>query len=162
MTRTTSAAPSDRHREQPDTQMIAIRQTSDCPAQDGPFRLLFDQDCPLCRREVEWLKRFDGEDRLICLNIADPSFDPTEFGLTHEAVHEVLHGILPDGTVLRRLQAVQGAYRAVGLGYLVAPLSWPGIRWIADVMYGVFARYRVRIGRMFGRPCRNDGACGPG
>ncbi len=70
----------------------------------------------------------------------------------------VMHGVFPDGRVVRRVAAFREAYRAVGLGWLLAPTGWPGLRWIADRAYGLFARNRIRIGRLFGRECPDD-AC---
>ncbi len=46
------------------------------------FKLLYDGDCPFCRREAEWLRRRDRAGRLALENISAPGFDPTRFGLT--------------------------------------------------------------------------------
>lgn len=124
---------------------------------DPSLTLLYDGKCPFCRREVEWLKRHDRAGRLAIEDIADPAFRAEKYGLTQEAVMGVLHGILPDGRIVKRADAIQEAYRAVGLGWLVAPLSWPIIGWIADKAYGIFARKRMAWGRLWGRDC--DGAC---
>ena len=126
------------------------------PAQ--PFKLLYDGDCPFCRREVEWLKRRDRNDRLALENIAALGFDPAQYGLTHEEVMGSLHGVLPDGRVVRRVEAIRQAYQAVGLGWLVAPTRLPIVRGMLDRMYGVFARNRIRLGRLFGRKCES-GVC---
>jgi predicted DCC family thiol-disulfide oxidoreductase YuxK len=115
------------------------------------FRLLYDGQCPFCRREAEWLARRGRKGRMELVDISDPQFEPGRFGVTREEVHAVLHGILPDGRMVRRIEALQEAYRAAGLGWLAAPLSWPGIHWLADKFYGLFARHRVRLGRLFGR-----------
>lgn len=40
----------------------------------------------------------------------------------------------------------------------MAPTGWPVLRWFADLGYVVFARYRVPLGRLFGRRC-DAGAC---
>jgi predicted DCC family thiol-disulfide oxidoreductase YuxK len=70
----------------------------------------------------------------------------------------VLHGILPDGRVVRRVEAIRQAYQAVGLGWLVAPMRWPVVRWVLDGMYCIFARNRIRWGRFLGRRCES-GKC---
>jgi predicted DCC family thiol-disulfide oxidoreductase YuxK len=122
------------------------------------FTLLYDGECPFCRREVEWLRRRDREGHLALEDITDPHFDPAQYGLTREEVAGVLHGILPDGRVVRRVEAIRQAYYAVGLGWLVAPTRWPVVRWVLDGMYGIFARNRIRWGRLLGRPCES-GKC---
>jgi predicted DCC family thiol-disulfide oxidoreductase YuxK len=125
---------------------------------EGRFKLLYDGECPFCRREVEWLRRRDLNGNLALEDIADPGFDPAQYGLTREEVAGVLHGILPDGRVVRRVEAIREAYQAVGLSWLVAPTRWPIVRWVLDVMYGIFARNRIRWGRLLGRGCES-GKC---
>jgi predicted DCC family thiol-disulfide oxidoreductase YuxK len=124
---------------------------------DGQFKLLYDGQCPFCRREVEWLKRWDRSGRLMAEDISDPNFHAETYGLSQDEVMGVVHGILPDGRIVTRLAAIQEAYRTVGLGWLVALLSWPVVGWLADKAYGVFARNRVALGRLFGRTC--EGSC---
>jgi predicted DCC family thiol-disulfide oxidoreductase YuxK len=125
---------------------------------EGQFKLLYDGECPFCRREVEWLRRRDRDGNLALQDIADPGFDPEQYGLTREEVAGVLHGILPDGRVVRRVEAIRQAYQAVGLGWLVAPTRWPVIRGVLDGMYGIFARNRTRWGRFLGNGCQS-GKC---
>lgn len=122
------------------------------------LKLLYDGECPFCRREIEWLKRRDRDGNLAVENIADPAFDPAQYGLTQQEVMDALHGVLPDGRVVRRVEAVRQAYQAVGLGWLVAPTRLPVVGWVFDCLYGVFARNRVRLGRFFGRRC-DHGSC---
>jgi predicted DCC family thiol-disulfide oxidoreductase YuxK len=124
---------------------------------EKPFKLLYDGDCPFCRREMEWLKRRDRRGRLVLEDISSPEFQAEAYGLTHAEAMGVVHGVLPDGRIVRRLAAIREAYRAVGLGWLVAPLSLPVLGWLADKAYGVFARNRVALGRLFGRKC--EGSC---
>jgi predicted DCC family thiol-disulfide oxidoreductase YuxK len=71
----------------------------------------------------------------------------------------VMHGVFPDGRIVRKVEAFRQAYRAVGLGWLLAPTGWPLLRQVFDGLYELFARYRVSFGRLFGRSC-NTGACG--
>ena len=124
---------------------------------NSSFKLLYDGQCPLCRREVAWLKLHDREGRLATEDISDPAFRAEKYGLTQDAVMGVMHGVMPDGRIVQRVAAIREAYRTVGLGWIVAPLTWPVIGWIADRAYGVFARNRVLLGRLFGRSC--DGPC---
>lgn len=123
-----------------------------------PLKILYDGACPLCRREVQWLKRRDRRGQLALEDISVPGFDAAAYGLTEEEVSTVLHAVRADGTVVRRMEAVREAYRAVGLGWMIAPTSWPGVRWLADGAYKLFARHRGRVGRLFGRECGESGA----
>lgn len=122
------------------------------------FKLLYDGECPFCRREVAWLTRRDKEGRLAIEDIAALGFNPARYGLAQEEVTSGLHGVKPDGTVLRRMDAVREAYRVVGLGWLLAPTRLPGLRALSDGLYRLFAANRVRLGRLVGRGC-NTGSC---
>jgi predicted DCC family thiol-disulfide oxidoreductase YuxK len=123
-----------------------------------PFTLLFDSECPFCKLEVEWLQRRDRRGLLHAIDIAAADFDAGRFGLTKERVHARLHGITADGTVIEGMPAIRAAWRAAGLGWVMAPTGWPVLRWLCDLGYLVFARYRVPLGRLFGRKCAG-GSC---
>jgi len=65
----------------------------------------------------------------------------------------VIHGVFPDGRIVSRMEVFREAYRAVGLGWLLAPTRWPVLRWLSDCGYEWFARNRISIGKWFGRKC---------
>ncbi len=122
------------------------------------FKLLYDGECPFCRREMHWLQRRDRQGHLAFEDVTAPDFDPARYGTTREELLGVIHGVFPDGRVVRKLEVFRQAYRAVGLGWLVAPTGWPVFGWVFDRLYVLFARYRVPLGRMFGRSC-DSGIC---
>ena len=123
------------------------------PRVNGPWRirLLYDGDCPLCTREIRFLKRRDrGRGRIQFEDIAEPAFDPGAYGLEARELMARIHGVLPDGTVVAGMEVFRRAYAAVGLGWLMAPTRWPGLRRLADLAYRIFARNRLRL---TGRTC---------
>jgi predicted DCC family thiol-disulfide oxidoreductase YuxK len=121
------------------------------------FKLLYDGQCPMCRREANWLMRRNRAGHLAFEDISRPEFDPARHGLTHSQVMGVMHGVFPDGRIVTKVEAFRQAYRLVGLGWLLAPTGWPGLRGIADWGYERFARNRVVIGRFFGGDqCETD------
>jgi len=122
------------------------------------FKLLYDGECPFCRLEARWLQRWNRHGYLAFEDITTPAFDPTRYGLTQEAVMGIIHGVFPDGRIVRKVEVFRQAYRVLGLGWLLAPTGWPGLRWVFDGLYALFARNRVAIGRLFGRSCAT-GAC---
>lgn len=124
-----------------------------------PLRILVDGECPLCAREGRVLERLDnGRGRLILDNIAAESFDPTSYGLTHDAVMGAIHGVLPDGSVVVGMEVFRRAYRAVGLGWLLAWTAWWPMRPMVDRFYRWFAKNRMRLtGR--GDACCDTGRC---
>jgi predicted DCC family thiol-disulfide oxidoreductase YuxK len=117
------------------------------------LKLLYDGQCPFCRREARWLQRRDRHGRLVFEDITAPDFDPSRYGVTSEEVMGVMHGVFPDGRIVRKVEAFRQAYRAVGLGWLLAPTGWPVLRWICDWLYWLFARHRVWLGRIVGGSC---------
>ncbi len=119
------------------------------------FKLLFDGECPFCRLEARWLKGLDRHGRLSIEDIAAADFDPARYGVTQVELMGSLHGVFPDGKKTRGMETFRQAYRAIGLGWLFAPTGWPGLRLLFDFSYALFARYRVRVGRLFGRSCSN-------
>lgn len=122
------------------------------------FKLLYDGECPLCCREVRFLQKRNRNGWLAFEDIAAPGFDPTVYHTTREELMGFIHGVFPDGRIVKKVEVFREAYRAIGLGWLLAPTSWPGLRWLADCGYGWFARNRLSIGKILGRKCET-GAC---
>jgi len=123
------------------------------------FKLLYDGECPLCRREARFLQLRNRHGRLAFEDIAAPGFDASVYNSTREELMGVIHGVFPDGRMVKKVAVFREAYRAVGLGWLLAPTGWPGLRWLADLGYEWFARNRIAIGRIFGRQ-REKRTCG--
>jgi predicted DCC family thiol-disulfide oxidoreductase YuxK len=115
------------------------------------FKLLYDGECPFCVREVRFLQKRDRHRRLTFEDITEPGFDPSRYGTTREELMGVIHGVFPDGRVVKKVAVFREAYRAVGLGWLIAPTEWPLLRGIFDRLYMIFARNRISFGRIFGR-----------
>lgn len=108
--------------------------------------ILYDGDCPLCRREIKAMLRLDkGRGRLAGVDIAAPEFDAASYGLTREQVMGAIHAIGDDGAVVKGMEVFRRAYAAVGLGWLLSPTGWPLIKPLADRLYRWFARNRMRI-----------------
>ena len=122
------------------------------------FKLLYDGECPLCRREARFLERRNRKGWLAFEDISASGFDPTIYGVTHDELMSVIHGVMPDGRIVKKMAVFREAYRAIGLGWILAPTGWPGLRWLADRAYEWFARNRMGIGKLLGRPCES-GAC---
>lgn len=109
------------------------------------IRIFFDGKCPLCTREIRLLRRLDrGRGRLGFEDISLPGFEAGVDGLDASALMDRIHGVLPDGTVVEGLEVFRRAYDAVGLGWLLRPTGWPGLRHLADLAYATFARNRLR------------------
>ena len=116
------------------------------PGSLGPsteFVLLYDGDCPLCEREVGLMRWLNRAGRLGLVDIASPGFVAASLGLDHDALMGEIHGIERDGRIVRGFEVFRLAYRAVGLGWLLAPTRLPGVGWLFEEAYSFFARHRL-------------------
>jgi len=122
--------------------------------------MLFDGECPLCMREVKTLRRLDRKrGRIGFEDIAAPEFDASKYHTDLGTLMARIHGVLSDGTLIEGVEVFRRAYGAVGLGWLIAPTRWPGLRQLSEWVYRVFARNRLNwTGR--GDECASD-SCTP-
>lgn len=113
------------------------------------IKLLYDGDCPLCLREVRFLRQRDTG-QIAFVNIADDSYDPAAHGgISFEAAMGRIHAVLPDGSVLRDLAVFRRVYEILGMGWIYAPTRWPFLRPLADKVYELWAAWRLKL---TGRP----------
>lgn len=109
--------------------------------------LLFDGACPLCRREVQSLRARDlgrGLIRFVDIDAAD--YDPVAHaGISYREAMGRIRAIGADGRVIKDVAVFREAYRVVGWGWLYAPTAWPLIGPLVDAIYGLWARWRLRL-----------------
>ncbi|MCS6900813.1 MAG: DUF393 domain-containing protein [Myxococcales bacterium] len=109
------------------------------------FEVFFDGECPLCRREINFLQRLDVRRRVRFTDIAAQNFDGAGTGKSYSELMEVIHGRLPDGTLITGVETFRQLYTALGFGPLVALSRLPGIRHALELAYRVFAKNRLRL-----------------
>jgi predicted DCC family thiol-disulfide oxidoreductase YuxK len=115
-----------------------------------PLTLLYDAGCAVCSLEMDHLRERNVEGRLLFIDISAPGFNPAPYGVTLAAMNAEIHGLRPDGSMLRGVQVLRLAYAAVGLGWVLSPTGWAPLRPLFDVGYRVFARHRQTISRCSG------------
>lgn len=113
--------------------------------QNHDFEVFFDGDCPLCLREIRWLKKLDKDRRIRFTDIASPGFAPGAVGIPYAELMAEIHGRMPDGTVVRGVEVFRQLYGAVGFGWVVAATRWPGISFLLERAYALFAKNRLRL-----------------
>lgn len=119
-------------------------------AMTSELTLLYDGGCPLCLREVTFLKRRDQRQRLAFVDINATDYRSAEHqGITYREAMGRIHAVQADGTVLRDVAVFREAYRLIGLGWIYAPTRWPLLGPLADAAYGLWARWRLPL---TGRP----------
>jgi predicted DCC family thiol-disulfide oxidoreductase YuxK len=107
--------------------------------------IFYDSHCPLCLAEMQHLVKHDEDNRirLVDLHTCDlkrlyPQIDK------HKAM-QCLHGQLDNGEMLYGLDVTCTAWSLVGKYRWLKILRWPLIRYITDLGYQFFARYRENI-----------------
>ena len=118
------------------------------PTMDPSNRIevFFDGGCPLCKREVAFLRRLDRRRGLIQFTDIDaPDFDTATLGRTQEQLMAEIHGRLPSGSLVTGVEVFRQLYSAVGWGRVVALTRFPGIRQACEWAYMMFAKNRLRI-----------------
>ena len=132
-----------------------------CP-QDGricdgkEIEVLYDGDCPLCRREVNMLRCMDRKRRIGFTNIASAEFEAGDYGLTQDELMAEIHACLPDGSWIRGVEVFRRIYSALGWGPVVGLTRLPVVSNLLDGAYRLFARNRLR---MTGRCAAESEAC---
>lgn len=123
------------------------------------FEVFFDGDCPLCRREIAFLRRLDRRGNAIRFtDIAEPAFVPAEHGLGRLGRADLMariHGRSSEGKIVEGVEVFRGLYAAVGFGPIVALTRlWP-VAALLDAGYRWFAANRLRLTGRTGQ----DGRC---
>jgi len=115
------------------------------------IKLLYDGECPLCLREVNFLQKRDaGRGIVKFVDIAADHYQPEDNGgVDFETGMERIHGVLADGTVVKNLEVFRQVYAALGMGWVYAFTRWPIIGAIANWIYEIWADKRLVL---TGRP----------
>ena len=91
------------------------------------------------------LKAYDTQKNLVFVDIQSSDFNKQFPNLSWQDLNDRIHGQLPDGSLITGLDVTYLAWKYVGKGWVYAPLRWPVIKWFADAVYLLFARYRYSI-----------------
>ena len=138
----------------PKTELPESVEVNTQPQSSSPswqIELLYDSECPLCMREVNFLKRRDAGRGLVAfVDIADESYTPEAHGgVDFKTAMGRIHAVLPDGTVIKNVEVFRRVYEILGMGWIYAVTKLPIIGSIVDRLYGVWASWRLAL---TGRP----------
>lgn len=125
-----------------------------------PFEVFYDADCPLCRREIEMVRRKDKFKLLILTDISSPTFEPAETGKTIKTLMKEIHGRKVDGTWVTGVEVFRQIYDRLGFGSAVALSRWPVVRELMTVGYKFFAKIRYLTAiRRINRESKSQATC---
>jgi predicted DCC family thiol-disulfide oxidoreductase YuxK len=113
--------------------------------------LLYDGKCPLCLREVNFLRQKDaGRGIISFVDIADDNYLPEEHSnIDFATAMGRIHAVLPDGTTIKNVAVFRRVYEELGMGWVYAITRLPLVSSISDRLYGIWADWRLTL---TGRP----------
>lgn len=109
------------------------------------IELLYDGECPLCLREVNFLRGKDrGRGLVNFVDIARPDYNPLDHGgVSFEDAMARIHGVRADGSVVKNVAVFREVYEILGIGWLYAPTRWPIIGPLVDRIYDFWSDRRL-------------------
>ncbi|ELR97025.1 thiol-disulfide oxidoreductase DCC family protein [Gloeocapsa sp. PCC 73106] len=109
------------------------------------IKLLYDGECPLCLREVNFLRNKDrGRGLIAFVDISADDYSPeANAGIDFATAMGRIHAILPDNTVIENLEVFRRIYSLLGMGWVYGFTKLPILGAIADAIYSVWAKYRL-------------------
>jgi len=110
-----------------------------------PLTVFFDGACPICAREIAFMKRLDRRRQLTYCDFSRPDYDATSIGLSPSTLSEVIHARWADGRVITGVAVFQAMWEAVGLGALAKLSRLPFIEPLVSRAYAWFARNRLKL-----------------
>ncbi len=106
--------------------------------------LIFDGDCPFCRKWVKRLQAVLHEEELTFRSLTEESILTDFPGISHESLLNSLHFIATDGSVKTGMDAIVAALSLKNVGKASRVLRLPGLREMSDAAYRVIAARRFR------------------
>ena len=130
----------------------SAKPTENCLQQaDWKIKLLYDGECPLCLREVNFLTKKDaGRGIIKFIDIAALDYNPRDnAGIDFATAMGRIHGILADGTIIKNVEVFRRVYEELGMGWIYAITKVPLLGAIANWLYRIWADWRLKL---TGRP----------
>ncbi|MEA5572336.1 DUF393 domain-containing protein [Calothrix sp. UHCC 0171] len=126
---------------------IQADQSGEINKKSWKIKLLYDGECPLCVREVNFLKRRDAGRGLVAfVDIADINYNPEDnSGIDFETAMGRIHAILPDGSIITNVEVFRRIYETLGMGWVYAITKLPIIGFIAEKIYAIWADFRLAL-----------------
>ena len=122
-----------------------------------PLTVFFDGACPICDREIAFMKRLDRRRQLEFCDFSAQEYDAASSGFATEDLGAVIHARWADGSIITGVEVFRAMWEAVGLGFLARLSRLSLVEPLVLRAYEWFARNRLQLtGRL--NPCP-EGAC---
>ena len=109
------------------------------------LEVFFDGECPLCKREIDWLRQRDRSGRVLFTDLAGSGFDAASVGKTHDELMARIHGRHPDGTWLEGVDLFVLLYDLTRLKWLSNLMANRFLRPLNEAGYRFFAKHRLSL-----------------
>lgn len=122
--------------------------------------ILYDGTCSICTRTAQYVALRDRHGVVECADLQEEENAGRFPEFTPQAVRALMHAVDDRGRVTIGIDAVRElGSRLPRWRWIAWTLGVPGVRWVASIFYGLFARNRHWFNRFFGKPACEDGAC---
>lgn len=124
-----------------------VAQATSASSLNWQIKLLYDGECPLCMREVNFLQKRDAGRGLVAFVdiAADDYTAEANGGVDFETAMGRIHAVLLDGTVVQKVEVFRRVYEVLGLGWIYAITKLPIVGWLANVLYDFWAERRLTL-----------------
>lgn len=114
------------------------------------LRLLYDGECPICKREICILQKKDSQTKINFIDISSKEFSPTENNnIDYNTAMSQIHAIDDKGNLLVGIPAFAAVYASCQLLITSTLLRIPFMKRILKPLYTLFAKKRLWLtGRM--------------
>ena len=107
---------------------------------------LFDGGCPLCLREIKFLRSRDILNQIKFVDINSEDYDQKFFNeISYSEAMSNLHGIMGNGQIIKGLDVLSYSYELIGLGWVYYPLKFKILSPVLRMCYRYWAKYRLQI-----------------
>ena len=113
--------------------------------------VFYDANCPLCSTEMRQLKQADKYNQISLEDINATDFEARFKHIKREDARSFLHGQQSSGEMLYGLDVTFAAWNMVGKHRWLKVFKLPGFRFIANLAYRLFAKYRTQISACYSK-----------
>ena len=107
--------------------------------------LYFDGDCPLCKREINFLKKITPKDKVSFEDISEENFKEDKHGKSCSKLMAEIHAKTSDGQWLIGMDAFRAVYSYTKFSFIFNLTKLPILRQSFDFMYKLFAKNRLKL-----------------
>jgi predicted DCC family thiol-disulfide oxidoreductase YuxK len=112
------------------------------PVSASQVTVWYDGDCPLCRREIAWLRRLDRREAIAFINVAEGAACPIDRSTLLARFHAQEAG----GPMVSGAAAFAAMWRAIPVLRPVGLMARsPPVLWVLERAYRAFLLIRPRL-----------------